>query len=615
MAKKSSLVNETEELRALDIRSRILKLIEKSGGLTISEISRDLGMHYTTASKYLAVLEAEKKVIHRRIGMAKLFVIKKAFALVLIFTFLSAVVLPAYAIPNKIPINGRLTSLNDTAINASTNFTFMIYNAKTGGSIQWSELQENLTVSTGLFSALLGNNTPINVTFDDGSFLEIAVNNETVSPRFELGSVPYTFTANQTNFAKSGARALGDFLPNADSSYDLGLQFLRWRNGNFINVNATGYVSASVLQLITGGVLLFPNNIITSAMIQSLDQSKLSITLPIANTTGSFPQSRLSIESLPITNISNLAGSGQCSGGSKAVNVTLNNSGLFVSCAADQDTTDSGWTTSASAVYNDTAGISVLIGSRNAAAAFNTVITGSVNVTGAINASRLLVRADTDANITVWESGGGTVASVNITGNATFAGIRIPNLPGCDTLDTNSAGIVSCGSDAQTNRQSLEFLGYNKTTVSQRWVNVTLSRSKKFLIIYINITGYSDDDIARIAFSDDGQANYAGSASDGLTNPKTTVSSTTGIPVSETAVTTQRSLVVHVFNALNSTVKRVMIDGLSGTDSAATAPTIQIARGIWVNRTANITMINLFGGAGGANLLGNTEITVFGADV
>ncbi|MBS3053318.1 MAG: hypothetical protein J4469_02335 [Candidatus Aenigmarchaeota archaeon] len=85
--------------------------------------------------------------------------------------------------------------------------------------------------------------------------------------------------------------------------------------------------------------------------------------------------------------------------------------------------------------------------------------------------------------------------------------------------------------------------------------------------------------------------------------------------MSETAVTTQRSLVVHVFNALNSTVKRVMIDGLSGTDSAATAPTIQIARGIWVNRTANITMINLFGGSSGANLLGNTEITVFGADV
>jgi len=73
MAKKSSLVNETEELRALDIRNKILKLIEKSGGLTISEISRELGMHYTTASKYLAVLEAEKKIIHRRIGMAKLF--------------------------------------------------------------------------------------------------------------------------------------------------------------------------------------------------------------------------------------------------------------------------------------------------------------------------------------------------------------------------------------------------------------------------------------------------------------------------------------------------------------------------------------------------------------
>jgi Mn-dependent DtxR family transcriptional regulator len=60
--------------REQETRNRIIRLIEEnSDGLTISDISRILEIHYTTASKYLAILEAEKKIIHRGIGMAKLF--------------------------------------------------------------------------------------------------------------------------------------------------------------------------------------------------------------------------------------------------------------------------------------------------------------------------------------------------------------------------------------------------------------------------------------------------------------------------------------------------------------------------------------------------------------
>jgi len=48
-------------------------LRQNPDGLTISEISRMLSIHYTTASKYLAVLEAAEKVVHRDVGMAKMF--------------------------------------------------------------------------------------------------------------------------------------------------------------------------------------------------------------------------------------------------------------------------------------------------------------------------------------------------------------------------------------------------------------------------------------------------------------------------------------------------------------------------------------------------------------
>lgn len=58
-------------------KEKILELLQSiHDGLTITEVSRRLGVHYTTASKYLAVLKAEGKLECRDIGMAKLFKVK-----------------------------------------------------------------------------------------------------------------------------------------------------------------------------------------------------------------------------------------------------------------------------------------------------------------------------------------------------------------------------------------------------------------------------------------------------------------------------------------------------------------------------------------------------------
>ncbi len=57
------------------VKNRIINLLMGRGsdGFTITEVARKLDVHHITASKYLAVLEAEKKIVHRGIGMAKLF--------------------------------------------------------------------------------------------------------------------------------------------------------------------------------------------------------------------------------------------------------------------------------------------------------------------------------------------------------------------------------------------------------------------------------------------------------------------------------------------------------------------------------------------------------------
>jgi len=58
----------------MHVKDRIFQLLKvNKDGLTITETSKKLKIHYITASKYLAVLEAEGKLKHRDIGMAKLF--------------------------------------------------------------------------------------------------------------------------------------------------------------------------------------------------------------------------------------------------------------------------------------------------------------------------------------------------------------------------------------------------------------------------------------------------------------------------------------------------------------------------------------------------------------
>lgn len=63
-----------ESKREQRTRKRILDVLAKErDGLTIAAVAEALSLHYTTASKYLAVLEAQGRVVHRNIGMAKVF--------------------------------------------------------------------------------------------------------------------------------------------------------------------------------------------------------------------------------------------------------------------------------------------------------------------------------------------------------------------------------------------------------------------------------------------------------------------------------------------------------------------------------------------------------------
>ncbi|HLD39288.1 MAG TPA: carbohydrate binding domain-containing protein [archaeon] len=140
--------------------------------------------------------------------------VKKIISAPVLLKVLAALIvlaLPAYAIPTLIDFQGKLTDNNNNAQAGEFNMTFIIYNQASGGAILWQE-NKLVTVSGGIFSTLLGSVNPINTSFGQNSFLEIVTSGETLSPRYQIGSVPYAFRANVSELALASSTTTPSFI-------------------------------------------------------------------------------------------------------------------------------------------------------------------------------------------------------------------------------------------------------------------------------------------------------------------------------------------------------------------------------------------------------------------
>ena len=108
---------------------------------------------------------------------------------------------------NLIPYQGYLTDANGNPGNGLHTITLALYDAPTGGTLLWGpETHSNVTITEGTFDLNLGSLTsggvPIAIS-RESSYLEIKVNNDTLSPRELLfpqatgggmmGKYPYLF--------------------------------------------------------------------------------------------------------------------------------------------------------------------------------------------------------------------------------------------------------------------------------------------------------------------------------------------------------------------------------------------------------------------------------------
>ncbi|MDO8971358.1 MAG: hypothetical protein Q7U74_11765 [Saprospiraceae bacterium] len=111
-------------------------------------------------------------------------------------------------------IQGILTKSNGVAVSdGNYNLVFKLYTAPTGGMAIWTETQSSVEVSNGIYSAVLGVVTPLNIPFDQLYYLGVTVGSTELSPRILLTSAPYALSLiGQTNKFPSSGKVLADSI-------------------------------------------------------------------------------------------------------------------------------------------------------------------------------------------------------------------------------------------------------------------------------------------------------------------------------------------------------------------------------------------------------------------
>jgi len=130
------------------------------------------------------------------------------------------------AVPTKINYQGYLTDASGTPINGNVNILFRIYSSPSTTTSLWSETQNNISVTDGYFSALLGSVTAVPASVFDGSdrYLGVKVGSDPeLTPRKILVSVGYSFQADKVDGkdAADFVQKVDGVSPNSSGNIDL----------------------------------------------------------------------------------------------------------------------------------------------------------------------------------------------------------------------------------------------------------------------------------------------------------------------------------------------------------------------------------------------------------
>lgn len=96
------------------------------------------------------------------------------------------------SVPTMISYQGKLTDAAGNPLNGTYDLSFAIYNDATAGSLLWTEAQNDVPVSQGLFNVLLGSVNPLpDSAFTGMTWLQTSVDGNPLTPRVRIVSAGY----------------------------------------------------------------------------------------------------------------------------------------------------------------------------------------------------------------------------------------------------------------------------------------------------------------------------------------------------------------------------------------------------------------------------------------
>ena len=124
-----------------------------------------------------------------------------AVAVLTVAALLLAAVPVSGQVPTKMNYQVMLTDGADQPLeNQSVQLIFRIYDDPNTGSLKWNETHNTTTNSVGVVSVILGETSPLTISFGEPLWLEVEVDTEILSPRRELVASPYALHAIDSDY-------------------------------------------------------------------------------------------------------------------------------------------------------------------------------------------------------------------------------------------------------------------------------------------------------------------------------------------------------------------------------------------------------------------------------
>ena len=131
----------------------------------------------------------------------------KRLSLALVAAVLVLIAGPVAAedVPNGITTQGVLRNAAGNVVNGVYSLTFKLYTAKAEGQLLWSEVQDDVAVENGIYTALLGQTSPLPASLFANNvevWLGVSVEGQQELPRAQMTTVAYAFQARSADQAK-----------------------------------------------------------------------------------------------------------------------------------------------------------------------------------------------------------------------------------------------------------------------------------------------------------------------------------------------------------------------------------------------------------------------------